>query len=306
MVSRRLVRVKIMQLMYAQNRGVDFDPKSMQVQLESSLKKTIQLQWVFLNYLVRISEYDLIHHAKQAGKETAENTGLLANHQLLLMLQQHPMYKRRMEDYQVESFIDTKLVRKLYLELISRERFNEFTQGGDSTDPTILSYMLKKLIAASDPLEDQLSNHFINYLDDQFSIIQGLAKSFKAVNVNDIASYDSFYAEHEEEKAFGRELVLALQKNLTDVREIMLAQVKNWDEDRLAPLDTVLIMMAIAEFLYCPHIPVKVTINEYIDISKDYSSPKSKDFINGVIDKAMWALKDAGRIEKLGRGLQNS
>ena len=158
MVSRRLVRVKIMQLMYAQNRGVDFDPKSMQVQLESSLKKTIQLQWVFLNYLVRISEYDLIHHAKQAGKETTENTGLLANHQLLLMLQQHPMYKRRIKDYQVESFTDTKLVRKLYLELISRERFNDFAKGRDSTDPTILSYMLKKLIAASDPLEDQLSN----------------------------------------------------------------------------------------------------------------------------------------------------
>ena len=303
MVSRRLVRVKIMQLMYAQNRGVDFDPKSMQVQLESSLKKTIQLQWVFLNYLVRISEYDLIHHAKQAGKETAENTGLLANHQLLLMLQQHPMYKRRMEDYQVESFIDTKLVRKLYLELISRERFNEFTQGGDSTDPTILSYMLKKLIAASDPLEDQLSNHFINYLDDQFSVIQGLAKSFKAVNVNDIASYDSFYAEHEEEKAFGRELVLALQKNLTDVREIMLAQVKNWDEDRLAPLDTVLIMMAIAEFLYCPHVPVKVTINEYIDISKFYSTPKSNGFINGILDKAFNDMKDNGEIKKVGRGL---
>ena len=306
MVSRRLVRVKIMQLMYAQNRGVDFDPKSMQTQLEGSLKKTIQLQWVFLNYLVRISEYDLIHHAKQRGSETAENTGLLANHQLLLMLQQHPMYKRRMEDYKVESFMDNTLVRKLYLELISRERFNDFAKGGDSSDPKILSYMLKKLIAASDPLEDQLSNLFINYLDDQFSIIQGLAKSFKAVDVNNIASYDNFFAEHEEEKAFGRDLVLSLQKNLTDVREIMLAQVRNWDEDRLAPLDTVLIMMAIAEFLYCPHVPVKVTINEYIDISKDYSSPKSKDFINGVIDKAMWALKDAGRIEKLGRGLKNN
>ena len=306
MVSRRLVRVKIMQLMYAQNRGVDFDPKSMQNQLEGSLKKTIQLQWVFLNYLVRISEYDLIHHAKQRGSETAENTGLLANHQLLLMLQQHPMYRRRMEDYKVESFMDNTLVRKLYLELISRERFNDFAKGGDSSDPKILSYMLKKLIAASDPLEDQLSNLFINYLDDQFSIIQGLAKSFKAVDVNNIASYDNFFAEHEEEKAFGRDLVLSLQKNLTDVREIMLAQVRNWDEDRLAPLDTVLIMMAIAEFLYCPHVPVKVTINEYIDISKDYSSPKSKDFINGVIDKTMWALKDAGRIEKLGRGLKNS
>ena len=200
--------------MYAQNRGVDYDPKSMQIQLESSLKKTIQLQWVFLNYLVRISEYDLIHHAKQAGKETAENTGLLANHKLLLMLQQHPMYKRRMEDYQVESYSDTKLVRKLYLELISRERYNDFAKGGDSADPTILSYMLKKLIAASDPLEDQLSNHFINYLDDQFSIIQGLAKSFKGVDVNDVASCDSFFAEHEEEKMFGRELVLALQRNL--------------------------------------------------------------------------------------------
>ena len=306
MVSRRLVRVKIMQLMYAQNRGVDFDPKSMQAQLESRLKKTIQLQWVFLNYLVRISEYDLIHHAKQVGKEKAETFGLLANHQLLLALQQHAMYKRRMEDYQVESFTDTKLVRKLYLELISRERYNDFVQKSDSADATILSYILKKLIASSDPLEDQLSNHFINYLDDQFSVIQGLAKSFKAVDGNEVSSYDCFFAEHEEEKAFGRELVLALQNNLTDVREIMLAQVKNWDEDRLAPLDAVLIMMAIAEFLYCPHVPVKVTINEYIDISKDYSGPKSKDFINGVIDKAMWALKDAGRIEKLGRGLQNN
>ena len=155
------------------------------------------------------------------------------------------------------------------------------------------------------------SNH--NSIDDlvrrrkmQEFKIQGLAKSFKAVDGNEVSSYDCFFAEHEEEKAFGRELVLALQNNLTDVREIMLAQVKNWDEDRLAPLDAVLIMMAIAEFLYCPHVPVKVTINEYIDISKDYSGPKSKDFINGVIDKAMWALKDAGRIEKLGRGLQNN
>ena len=90
-----------MQLMYAQNRGVDFDPKSMQTQLEGSLKKTIQLQWVFLNYLVRISEYDLIHHAKQRGSETAENTGLLANHQLLLMLPLYIQYIYQLAQHQL-------------------------------------------------------------------------------------------------------------------------------------------------------------------------------------------------------------
>ena len=306
MLSRRQVRVKIMQLMYAQNRGVDFEAKSMQIQLENNLKKSIQLQWVFLLYLIRISEYDLIYHAKHSGKENSKLSGFIANHKLILTLQQHPMFKRRIQDYSVESFVDASLVRKLYLELIEKERFADFVKGDDLADASILAYILKKIIGSSDPLEDHLAHHFINFIDDQFTIIQGLSKSFKTANAQEIASFDDFFDEHTDEKDFGRELVIALQKNLESIREIMLAQVKNWDEDRLAPLDTVLIVMAIAEFLYCPHVPVKVTINEYIDISKDYSSPKSKDFINGVIDKAMWALKDEGRIEKLGRGLQNN
>jgi len=88
-----------------------------------------------------------------------------------------------------------------------------------------------------------------------------------------------------------------------DLEKLIEPVLKNWDMERLAVLDVIIIKMALVEFLYFPTIPTKVTLDEYVDISKEYSTPKSKDFVNGILDKLMKMLAEEGRIKKEGRGL---
>lgn len=87
------------------------------------------------------------------------------------------------------------------------------------------------------------------------------------------------------------------------LEQLIEPTLKNWDMERLAVLDVIIIKMALVEFLYFPTIPTKVTLDEYVDISKEYSTPKSKDFVNGILDKLMKTLAEEGKIKKEGRGL---
>jgi N utilization substance protein B len=102
---------------------------------------------------------------------------------------------------------------------------------------------------------------------------------------------------------FGIDLFNETISNKKEHYKIIEPKLKNWETDRLAIIDVILIRMAVSEFLYFPSIPVKVTINEYLDIAKEYSTPKSKDFINGVLDSLMREMKTNGQLNKTGRGL---
>ena len=99
------------------------------------------------------------------------------------------------------------------------------------------------------------------------------------------------------------ELLKKVVINNDTLQEEMIGRISNWDSDRIALLDSVLIKMGIAELLYFPSIPPNVTMNEYIEISKDYSTPKSNIFINGVLDKTIKDFKESGLLNKSGRGL---
>jgi N utilization substance protein B len=105
-----------------------------------------------------------------------------------------------------------------------------------------------------------------------------------------------------------REFVVELFQYTMDRQDefstLVEPKLENWDMERIAILDLIIMKMALCELLYFPMIPVKVTINEYIEIAKLYSTPKSKDFVNGVLDKIMKELKESGAIKKSGRGLQ--
>ena len=103
--------------------------------------------------------------------------------------------------------------------------------------------------------------------------------------------------------AFGEELLTKTYTNDLEILEIIKPMLKNWDAERVATVDMISLKMATAELLYFPTIPTKVTINEYVDISKMYSTDKSKEFVNGILDRLMKQLKDDGLIRKEGRGL---
>ena len=105
---------------------------------------------------------------------------------------------------------------------------------------------------------------------------------------------------------FGMELYFKTLSNKEDHMALIMPKLKNWEMDRIAVLDQIILRMALTEFTEFNSIPLKVTINEYLDISKEYSTPKSKDFINGILDKIMNELKENGKIQKMGRGLINN
>ena len=116
----------------------------------------------------------------------------------------------------------------------------------------------------------------------------------------------SCLATWEEEKKFGVDLLKKCYKHNEELTKDIEPNLKNWEMDRIAALDLVLMKMAVCELKYFPTVPVKVSINEYIDISKIYSTPKSKDFVNGVLDKTKLQLIELGLVNKQGRGLVDS
>ncbi len=111
------------------------------------------------------------------------------------------------------------------------------------------------------------------------------------------------FRDEEEDREFMEKLFTETVHHDNEYEKLVSDRTKNWEVDRIALIDVILLKMALCEILNFPNIPVKVTINEYIDISKDYSTPKSKAFINGIIDKLVIDLRELGSVKKTGRGL---
>ena len=142
------------------------------------------------------------------------------------------------------------------------------------------------------------------WADDEF-IVKGLMEEFfraKSISSqNEKALFDFHISE--EEQRFADTLVGKTMEEDAHFDELIKSKLQNWELDRVSLIDRILMKMAITEFLFIPTIPIKVTINEYLDISKLYSTPKSREFINGILDKLMNEMKSNGQIIKTGRGL---
>ncbi|MEZ4978706.1 MAG: transcription antitermination factor NusB, partial [Chitinophagales bacterium] len=151
--------------------------------------------------------------------------------------------------------------------------------------------------------------HFMNLEDDHFICLHSIQKILKDnadQSAEDFVKAILLLEDDSEDVEFSKDLLSNCLDKDEELDEIIKPKLKNWDLDRIALMDIVLIKQAIAEFLYFPYVPLKVSMNEYIDISKEYSTEKSKDFINGILDKVMKDLSDKGKIKKLGRGLINN
>jgi N utilization substance protein B len=142
------------------------------------------------------------------------------------------------------------------------------------------------------------------YWAESIELIQGMiTKTLEGSKAKGEFKLLSLFKDEEDDVRFMRELVKKTIQDDEYLTQIIGEKTKNWEADRIAMVDIILMKMALSEMLHQTSIPVKVSINEYIDISKDYSTPNSKSFINGVIDKLAVELKSQGKIVKIGRGL---
>ena len=201
-----------------------------------------------------------------------------------------------------------EMFRKMFLQIRESETYFEFmnNEGKEFEDDMAFAVALFKTEIANFPL---LYNYFeerdIHWLDDidlACSMVLKTIKSFTPEGKNEIMP---LYKDEVDEKEF---IQLLFRKTILmdeESEKLIDELTSNWELDRIAKMDIILMKMAIAEFQIFNNIPTKVTLNEYIEISKFYSTPKSNGFINGVLDKAIARLEKEGKIKKVGRGLKN-
>lgn len=150
----------------------------------------------------------------------------------------------------------------------------------------------------NETVEDQL----YNWEDDDSLIIGAIKKTLKSLPAKD-EFYKEYMLTETDTLAFGKSLLHAVVENDEEYAAIIKPTLRNWEAERVAVVDMILLKMAIAEFLNFESIPTNATLNEYVELSKIYSTPKSKEFINGVLDKIMKDLLQKNLIKKSGRGL---
>ena len=165
--------------------------------------------------------------------------------------------------------------------------------------------MMLSLVKAcfnSEVFVESLEDHYPNYVDDKSLVVGALKKNMKALPLVD-DFYEQYRPNKETTVEFGEALIKKVHEEEADLMTIIEPVLNNWDADRVAVIALILLKMAVSELLDFPSIPTKVTLNEFVEISKLYSTDKSKDFINGILDRLMKQLTDEGKINKKGRGL---
>jgi N utilization substance protein B len=203
--------------------------------------------------------------------------------------------------------LDFDYVKSNFKALMEHENFQEYAQKESPTleeDRDIIAFFFKEIVAPSDGFYDYIEDKELTWIDDLPVVNTFLLKTLYKIDPKDTNSlhFPQMNAA-DEDPQFAIDLLEKVVVNNDALQEEMVGRTPNWDSDRIALLDAIMIKMAMAELLYFPSIPPKVTMNEYIEISKDYSTPKSNIFINGILDKTIRDFQESDLLNKSGRGL---
>jgi len=253
----------------------------------------------FLTELARYAETDSLRRSsKHLPTEGDKNVNTkLAGNQLLWKMLEQESYKSRIKKDKPELIDNTDLVRKIYLELRESEIYKNYISENSrekKPEKEILEYIFNDFMLANEPFESHVEEIFPNWSDDaemMQKLVTGYLNKTTAFNFEEIIS--------PEKAAFARDLLEAVVEKKEVTMELIRPKLKNWDADRIATLDMILMQMGVCEFLFFETIPPKVTINEYIDLAKEYSTPLSGQFVNGILDNIHKELVAENRMHKV-------
>lgn len=302
MISRRNIRVKVMQTLYTLD---SFNSDLKPGQAVNLLKKQVDQSRALFVYLVyfisevaRYAEKDAIKKASKhlpSQNDLNINTKIVGN-ELLWKILEEPGYKEAIAELKPQHIADEELLRKTYLDLIASEEYIEYIdiQGRDKKgEKDILEFIFTNLMLPNDNFISHVEEHFINWDDDAEMmnvLIQNYLQKPSSYHINEMVSKEKW--------DFAKGLLETTIDKKDVSMELLKPKLKNWDAERIAALDLIIIQMGISEFLFFETIPTKVTINEYIDLAKDYSTPQSGQFINGILDNIHKELTAEGKIHK--------
>jgi N utilization substance protein B len=320
MLSRRHLRVKVLQALYAFFQSDGDDIAVGEKQLIKSTDKLYELYIYQLSFLIRLADFtrNRIEEAKKKYYPTEEdlhpNTRLVEN-RFIIQMEENKDFLRWRNKLKINWSDEESLFNKLLHELKNGQDYIEFINQENNSyrdDKELAALIVMNYLPEFELLRNYYEDQSIFWSDEDYDIsLIMLIKTIKLFKENwgpdhhlpPLFKDDDADDEVDEDRQYMLKLFRYCILRSEENGKLIEEQAENWELERIAIMDIIIMKMALTELMIFPSIPIKVTINEYIEISKSYSSIKSKLFINGILDKLVVKLKNEGKIRKTGRGL---
>jgi len=312
MISRRLLRIKVLQVLYAYYSAEHNDLNISEKELNFSINKSYELYNYLLLLIREISAYaesriEIAANKRIPTYEDLNPNRRFVNNKLIMQLAENNKLNSYINNNGISWVKYPELIKEIYGLIVDSLEYAEYialTEGGYSEDKKLVSKIYSDIILPNESFSQVLEEQSIYWNDDLEYIVSMVIKTIKKFNDSDGPDKKllELYKNMDD-----RDFVIQLFRKSVAKRKECLKLIEstasNWDLERIAFMDILIMQLAITELLEFPSIPTKVTLNEYLDISKFYSTEKSNNFINGVLDKIMGHLKENNMIRKTGRGL---
>lgn len=312
MLNRRHIRVKVMQSIYAMHQNGSDSLEKEEKFLLFSIENIQDLYLVMLSSLIEISKKEAVFLEKSAEKHLATSeernpNRKFINNAVFKMLYENNSLSIALEDRKINNWsLNDDYILLLLAAIKNSDLYKKYMntkkQSFDEDRDFVVS-LFTEVIAANEKLYDYLEDYKLTWVDDIPLVNTQIIKQLSALKSSeDTYKVPKLYKDTED-KEFVSNLFRKTVLNEVELAKEYIDKTPNWDTERIAEIDTIILKMAICEFLKFPSIPVKVTINEYLEVAKEYSTPKSSIFINGILDNLVKEFQINNKIHKTGRGL---
>lgn len=304
------VRRSVETAMKYYHQQVKKDSERLQVEIMGSIEALFDTYLLLMQLLVDLADFVEVEYVERQ-KRTFSKSVVVFEHELKLKTNKLIERIRKYEAFQAEvSRRNLKwnpdLIRQWFKLLQKDEAYQNYrnTASADfEADAEMVNYILKSFILKNDIVESYLEEQDINWAENKSILKSMTTKTLKSLVEDTALALYELSPNWEEDKEFFKDLFNYAIKDLGTYEGLIAEKTANWDVERITTIDKILLEMALSEMAHFPSIPIKVTINEYLELSKIYSTPKSNTFINGVLDNISQELIEAGKIKKSGRGL---
>lgn len=317
MLSRHFLRAKVLQAFYASQFGGK-DSYTIEKNFKYEIANLNHLGVLQASTLVQfrhvaegvINDREMLLSMGRTGGEGAISHRLLEN-KFLRVMEDNFGLRRLMEEYHVKWSDNEDIFRKLFASFRTTEVYMAYVSQETTTMSEDRDFVVQlfKYLMNDDPLREVIFDRSLLWEDDYDQIAQYLLMQLKAFDLNTFDEstpwpmIEGNSEKEQDDMNFAIQLLRDTLRGREETEELFKSHLEHWDFERVAHMDVMLVDMAVAELTGCPSIPERVTVDEYIELSKEFSTDKSKLFINGILDKLVTELRAAGRIQKSGRGL---
>lgn len=314
MLTRRHIRVKVLQSVYAFNRRNNPDLVVQEKFLHYSMDQMMDLYLVMMQLLPKIRDHAEtfleLSQKKHLPTEQEKNPSkIFIENKVIDIIANNSVFNDHIEKKKLDYWhLDGMYVSNLFNQLKEQTWYQDYLSLDESTykqDLDIVLRIYKEVIAPNEKIYEYIEDKRLTWVDDFPIVNTAIVKMLSRLTEKNASSVlvPELY-KNDEDREYAIELFRKVILNDDKLFGFIEGKTPNWDKDRIADLDLIILKMGIAEFLYFPSIPVRATINEYLEVSKEYSTPKSRIFVNGILDKLVKEFTESGKLNKIGRGLQ--